>query len=151
MNSIARHSTQPHTLPEAPVVRVAARSAEAREPSHQSSITELVLTQHSPDEHLLLLPMVAHLSRITDRWITWVSPTRIDKSLLTSFGVDTNKIRLIQCDTEEDRRWILWEALSTGTSHTVIAAPGALSAEALSHLESAAHKGNSRGLLIRYR
>lgn len=119
--------------------------------TNPSSLTELVLTQHSPDANLLLLPMLAHLSKDCNRWITWISDTRIDRQLLEQFGVDTKKIRLIHSDCTESTRWILWEALNGGTSHTVIATPGIISESELAHLETAAQAGKSRGLLIHYR
>lgn len=116
-----------------------------------SGITELVLTEHSPDAQLLLLPMLAHLSRNHERWVTWISPTAIDRTTLDAYGVDMNRLRIIRCEDEESTRWILWEALNTGTSHTVIATPGELNDSGFAHLEEAAHASNSRALLIRYR
>lgn len=118
---------------------------------NNSGITELVLTQHSPDAQLLLLPMLAHLSRNNDRWITWITSAAIDRAALTAYGVETHKIRIIRSNDTESTRWILWEALNTGTSHTVIATPGELTDSGFTHLEEAAQTGNSRALLIRYR
>lgn len=119
--------------------------------SASSGITELVLTQHSPDAQLLLLPVLAHLSRNNERWITWITPAAIDRAALAAYGVETHKIRIIRNKDIESTRWILWEALNTGTSHTVIATPGELSDSGFVHLEEAAQAGNSRALLIRYR
>ncbi|GAB3110775.1 hypothetical protein G8770_21145 [Aestuariicella hydrocarbonica] len=119
--------------------------------STPSGITELVLTQHSPDTQMLLLPMLAYLSSNNDRWITWISDAPVDRNVLAAYGVDTHKIRVIRESSEESTRWILWEALSAGTSHTVIATLSDASEETVSHLESAAQEGNSHGLLIRYR
>ncbi len=121
--------------------------AEAR----SSSMTELVLTKHSPDAERLLLPMLAHLSRDTQRWVTWIYDTPVDRKLLNTYGVDTGKIRFIHTDSDECTRWLLWEALSTGTSHTVIATLNELNEEHLILLEKAANEGSSHGLLIRYR
>lgn len=119
--------------------------------ANSSGITELVLTQHSPDAHMLLLPMLAHLSRNAERWITWIADSPIDRLELASYGVDTDKIRIIRSNSDESTRWILWEALNTGTSHTVIATLDELSESGFDHLESAAQAGESRALLIRYR
>ena len=126
-------------------------SQEVSNPQQSSDITELVLTQHSPDAELLLLPMLAHLSRDAERWITWICDRKIDRKNLANYGVDTDKLRIIYSDNLEDTHWILWEALNAGTSHTVIATPGQLSDDAMSHFESAASGGDSRGLFIRYR
>lgn len=118
---------------------------------NNSGITELVLTQHSPDAQLLLLPMLAHLSRNNERWITWITPAAINREILAAYGVETHKIRIIRSADDEATRWILWEALNTGTSHTVIATPGELNDSGFTYLEEAAQNGNSRALLIRYR
>ncbi len=116
-----------------------------------SSITELVFTRHSSDKNLLLLPMIAHLSHIADRWISWITTTAIDAQQLQEFGVDTTKIRVIHANSEDDQRWILWEALHNGTSHTVVAFPDTFSKDDMAHFEHAARQGCSSGLIIRYR
>ncbi|WP_439134166.1 cell division inhibitor SulA [Pseudomaricurvus sp.] len=116
-----------------------------------SSITELVLTQHSPDAQMLLLPMLAHLSRNAERWITWITDAPVNRDELASYGVDTDKVRIIRSQSDESTRWILWEALNTGTSHTVIATLNELNENSFHHLETAAQAGESRALLIRYR
>ncbi len=116
-----------------------------------SDITELVLTQHSPDAELLLLPMLAYLSRDTERWVTWICDKKVDRQNLANYGVDTDKLRIVYSDQLNNTHWVLWEALNAGTSHTVIAAPGSLTDEEMHHFESAAQSGGSRGLFIRYR
>jgi len=116
-----------------------------------SGITELVLTQRAPEQHQLLLPMIAHLSRSRQRWLTWLTPGPIDRGLLEDYQVDLQTIRLIHIAEHSDSRWILWEALAEGNSHTVIASPGRLSEKDLRQLEAAAHKGECQGLLLRLR
>lgn len=116
-----------------------------------SGVTELVLTKHSPDQRMLLLPMIAHLSQQADRWITWVAPGPIERKLLESYGVDTNKLRIIHSQTEESTNWILWDALNNGTSHTVIGTVNKLNDQSIAHLEQAAQNGNAKALLVRYR
>ncbi|NHN35968.1 hypothetical protein G8764_01510 [Pseudomaricurvus alcaniphilus] len=127
------------------------QSQPQRQPKKTSSITELVFTRHSSDKNLLLLPMIAHLSRIADRWISWITTTAIDAQQLQEFGVDTTKIRVIHANSEDDQRWILWEALHNGTSHTVVAFPDTFSKDDMAHFEHAARQGCSSGLIIRYR
>lgn len=117
-----------------------------------AGITELVLTRNAPEQSHLLLPMVAHLSQsYPDRWLTWVNPGVIDRHALELYGVDTRCIRLIHTGNPQDVRWIAWEALATGTSHTVIAAPGKLTWKDVQLLEEAAQRGQSQGLLLRLR
>ena len=116
-----------------------------------SGITELVLTHRAPEQHQLLLPMIAHLSKSHQRWLTWLTPGPIDRGLLEDYQVDLQTIRLIHTPEYSDSRWILWEALAEGNSHTVIASPGRLSEKDLRQLEAAAHKGECQGLLLRLR
>lgn len=123
----------------------------SRAQKQTSDITELVLTKHSPDAELLLLPMLAYLSRDTERWVTWICDQKIDRQNLANYGVDTDKLRIVYSDQLHNTHWVLWEALNAGTSHTVIAAPGSLTDEEMHHFESAAQSGASRGLFIRYR
>lgn len=116
-----------------------------------SGVTELVLTKHSPDQLMLLLPMIAHLSQQADRWITWVTPGPIERAQLEQYGVDTTKLRMIHGQSQESANWILWDALNNGTSHTVIGEITKLSEQSFKHLENAALNGNAKALLVRYR
>ncbi|MYM62125.1 SulA-like leucine-rich domain-containing protein [Pseudomaricurvus sp. HS19] len=111
-------------------------------------ISELFLTERSPELSLLLMPLLAHLSRDDCRWITWIGPSRANRQLLEAYGVDIRRVRFVTTKGD-DQRWMLWEALRAGTSHTVIADGSALSEEDLAYLDQAAQKGNSRALLIR--
>lgn len=118
----------------------------------RAGITELVLTRNAPEQSHLLLPMVAHLSQShPDRWVTWVNPGAIDRQTLEHYGVDTKRIRLIHAANPRDVRWIAWEAMATGTSHTVIAAPGKLTRKDVQLLEEAAQRGQCQGLLLSLR
>ncbi|MGD8176494.1 cell division inhibitor SulA [Marinimicrobium sp. ARAG 43.8] len=115
-------------------------------------ITELVLTHNAPEQTQLLLPMIAHLSRTqNNRWVTWISPGPVDRQLLERYGVDSRAIRLIHAPESADSRWILWEALAKGNSHTVIASPGALNEREMKQLEAAAMQGQCQALLLRIR
>lgn len=116
-----------------------------------SGVTELVLTKQSPDQLMLLLPMVAHLSKQADRWITWVAPGPIERKLLESYGVDTAKLRIIHQYKPEQVTRILRDALSNGTSHTVIGAVEKLSDQTIGQLEQAAQQGQAKALLVSYR
>lgn len=130
----------------------AQRPSAALESQARAGITELVLTRNAPEQSHLLLPMVAHLSQnYPDRWLTWVNPGLIERHTLERYGVDTRRIRLIHTGNPEDVRWIAWEALATGTSHTVIAAPGKLKRRDIQLLEEAAQRGQCQALLLRLR
>jgi cell division inhibitor SulA len=116
-----------------------------------NGVTELVLTKHSPDQLMLLMPMIAHLSRTADRWITWVTPDAVDRSVIESYGVDTHKLRIIHESEQKTVAKIMWDALSNGTSHTVIGTISGLSEKSIGYMEQAASKGNAKALLVRYR
>lgn len=123
-------------------------------PSNQpgSGVTELVLANDSLEQLALILPMIAFLSQTkTDRWISWITPHPLTRQLLEAYGVNTKLIRFIHCADGENTRWIAWEALAAGTSHTVIASAGKLSDRELFQLEQAARQGNAQGLLLRLR
>lgn len=116
------------------------------------SVTELVLTRHAPDQAALLLPMIAWLSHNSaGRWISWVTSTNITRQLLEKFGVNTRNLRIIHCTDDQQARWITWEALARGNSHTVIASPGKLNDIEFAELEQAANSGQCQGILIRER
>jgi cell division inhibitor SulA len=120
-------------------------------PTKAFGVTELVLTSESPEQLHLLLPMLAYLSHNSgDRWITWISPKHLNRDLLAAYGVNTQCIRLIHCQ-DENPLWLIWEALASGTSNTVIASPGRLNEKELMQLEVAATKGECQGLLLRAR
>lgn len=133
------------------MINALASSVRGRE-TQPGGITELVLTHNAPEQTQLLLPTVAHLSRQQQqRWLTWISPGPVDRTLLADYGVDPWAIRVIHAPTETDQRWILWEALVRGNSHTVIASPGQLTDSELKQLEAAALRGQCQGLLLRMR
>lgn len=116
-----------------------------------SGVTELVLTSNSPEQLQFLLPMLAYISNQNEnRWITWIAPKYLNREVLEAYGVNTQTIRLIHCN-EESLLWVMWEALASGTSNTVIASPGRLSEKELTQLEIAAHKGKCQGLVLRAR
>ena len=133
-------------------MQAALRNQEQHTDHTKSGVTELVLSKDCPDHAELLLPMLAFLShQAKDQWITWVAPRGINQSLLSQYGVDTRKVRLIHPSSSDDVLWITWEALAAGNSHTVIASPGKLTEKELRQLENAAHCGHTQGLMLRLR
>ena len=117
-----------------------------------AGITEIVLSQQSPQPLQLVLPMLAHLSRgDQQRWITWISRQRLERRLLQAYGVDSAKLRLVYPTREADILWITWEALAAGNSHTVVASPGRISEQQFSQLDQAACQGEARGIMLRSR
>lgn len=120
-------------------------------PTKAFGVTELVLTSETSDQLHLLLPMLAYLSHNSaNRWITWISPKNLSRELLLAYGVNISCLQLIHCQ-DENPLWVIWEALASGTSNTVIASPGRLSEKELVQLEIAATQGECQGLLLRAR
>lgn len=125
--------------------------ANQSEALNQTAITELVLTKHSPDQAMVLLPMISHLTHTSDRWVTWVMDQRVSKQQLQSYGIDTQKLQILYAPAGENSRWMIWEALNSGTSECVIGTPGALNQQELQYMELAAKHGSCRGLMISYK
>lgn len=123
----------------------------------QHGVTELVLPVEQLSDmaavlQAMVLPMIAHLSqRDHSRWMTWIAPRGISRTLLETYGVDTQRLRIIHTQGESDCCWMVWEALNSGTSHTVIASPGVISEKAIAQLDAAAKSGKCDGLLLRFR
>lgn len=133
------------------MINSAALNQTQTKPAH-SGVTELILADDSLDQLSLILPMIAFLSQSrSDRWISWICPHPIGRQILESYGVNTQRLRFIHGKDGENARWIAWEALAAGNSHTVIASPGKLSDKELLQLEQAAHQGQCQGLLLRLR
>lgn len=125
-------------------------------PSHLNAtsygVTEIILPQSESYTHMLF-PMLAHLSHQTaDRWLTWIAPPpQLSKNILEQYGFNLERLRLVYTRTQEDIPWVLWDALVTGNSQTVVASPGNLLHVELQKFELAAQQGQSQGLFIRYR
>lgn len=126
------------------------QSANTAQEQVHHGITEVIL----PDERdfTVVMPTLAFLSHRTDhRWVTWILPDGITKSLLLQYQFDLSRIRLVHPRSKDEIFLLYWKALTTGTSHTVIGSPGKLSDNQISQLETAAHIGRCTGLLLRPR
>ncbi|HEY7885212.1 MAG TPA: hypothetical protein VIC08_09720 [Cellvibrionaceae bacterium] len=128
-------------------------SALARHSHSGGGLTELVLTDNSPQQEALIFSMAAHLSQQQDdRWLTWITSDRKAASRLQGrTDINMKALRLVYCGEPEDHLWMAWDALTLGNSHTVIASPGRLQEKAFSELERAAIAGSSQGILLRTR
>lgn len=120
--------------------------------SETSGITEITLSNSGENGHEIVLPMLAHLSRQAgDKWFTWVAPVGIDRNILEQYGFDLSRVRLVHTRNEEETLWVLWDALSNGTSGTVVASMDWLGKHDRDKLEHAAQKGSTTGLVLKYR
>ncbi|BFM06983.1 SulA-like leucine-rich domain-containing protein [Halioxenophilus aromaticivorans] len=120
--------------------------------SNSDHITELLVSKYCPDYLQLLLPMLSHQSRIAgSRWITWIANSKLDKQLLESFGVDTQKVRFVYPRDTDVIFDLVEEALVAGNSHCVVAVNENFLAEQMHLLNSAAKFGNAMGILVSHR
>ncbi len=124
-------------------------------------MTEVIIPQGQNSNHILM-PLVASLSKQqeqgfinhnpkhnSERWVTWITHRKPSKQQLELFGSDNTNIRVIHANTKQDNRWIIWEALSKGNSHTVIADIESISESDIEELELAATQGDCVGILTR--
>ncbi|TVZ39167.1 cell division inhibitor SulA [Alteromonadaceae bacterium 2753L.S.0a.02] len=119
--------------------------------NHDAGITEIILSVSEPP-YALALPMLAHLSRNTGgRWLTWVTSTPLSKHTLEEYGFNIENLRVIYAISNEQAKWITWEALQNGNSDAVVASLDGLSSKELQDLEAASLSGGCRGLLLRLR
>ncbi|SMF31195.1 Cell division inhibitor SulA [Alteromonadaceae bacterium Bs31] len=116
-------------------------------------ITEIHVSHSKPGESThrqeVILPMLAHLSKQSKlRWFTWIAPQGITKALLQAYGFELNNVQLVHPKSAADIRWLMWEALNSGTSETVVASTSDLTAADVNELEKASFNGSCRGLLL---
>lgn len=118
-----------------------------------AGITEIILSEFGDDQSAILLPMLAHLTnKCNDRWLTWIAPTGINKTLLQEYGFNLSRLRLIHPSKAIGKTGaLLWDALANGCSHTVVCTAHNLTEQDCRQLENAAIQGNTRGLLLRNR
>lgn len=115
------------------------------------SVTEIVVQDDNFSNIPMLMPLLAQLSQ-DDRWFVWIAPpVLLPKQLLLDAGIDLNKVILLNPDNKHSTYALAKQALSTGTSHSVISWPGYLSEGELNELEGAAKEGQSHGIIIRRR
>lgn len=123
----------------------------------KSRMTEVIIPQGQNSNHILF-PLVASLSKQqenellhsnTKRWVTWITDRKPSKQQLDSFGSNNINIRIIHTRVQEDNRWIIWEALNKGNSHTVIADIASVTKDDITQFESAAKHGYCVGILAR--
>ena len=115
-----------------------------------SGVTELVIP--GGDHQSVLLPMLRFLSEQNQQqWLTLISRNGQEQRWLKTQGVNPNTLRVIQGSSQNDILWMTWEALTNGTSHTVVAELGPQPQDVMKELERAAEQGCCRLILVRNR
>ncbi|MFT6790832.1 MAG: cell division inhibitor SulA [Cellvibrionaceae bacterium] len=114
----------------------------------QQRITE-VMVPFKHQSSRIVLPLVASLSHSScERWTTWITQYKPCREDLIRLGANVNALLVIRLQKETDPRWLIWEALKSGSSHTVISDHQRLSRDDLSDMEKAAAVGDSYGIAV---
>jgi len=132
-----------------------------------SRVTEVIVPKTSNSDNIVL-PLVASMTKqkvdavqkdgvnegmlqvkSEERWVTWITDRKPSYQQLKKFGASARALRIIHVEKNDDNRWIIWDALNTGNSHTVIADIHILSKEDVVLMETAAINGQCTGTLVR--
>ena len=115
-------------------------------------VTEVIIPQ-GQNSNTVVFPLVASLSQpssnhtSTERWVTWITDRKPSTQQINNLGASASSLRIIHTKAENDSRWIIWEALRAGNSHTVIADAHHISNTDLKEMEIAAQKVNCTGII----
>ena len=121
-------------------------------------ITEIIIPQ-GQNSNTIVFSLVASLSKQpaekaitkkseTTRWVTWITGRKPNIQQMHNMGASANILRMVHTQKTNDYRWVLWEALRTGNSHTVIADMKCLSDSDLKDMEAAAAIGKCNGIIL---
>ncbi|GAA0683965.1 SulA-like leucine-rich domain-containing protein [Marinobacterium maritimum] len=116
-----------------------------------SRVTEILLHNSQVSLHPVLLPMIAQLSR-DSRWLTLVNPPAdLSRELLNQAGAVTGHILSLHSrDGKHEPLKLCQQALSAGTSHTVITWCESGRTTPLHQLDLAATQGGAQAILVRH-
>lgn len=116
-----------------------------------SRVTEILLHNSQVSLHPVLLPMIAQLSR-ESRWLTLINPPAdLSREILSQAGATTGHILSLHSkDGSHEPIKLCQQALSAGTSHTVIAWCESGRTTPLHQLELTAIKGDAQAILVRH-
>jgi cell division inhibitor SulA len=115
-------------------------------------MTEVII----PDQEMsnsIIHPLVTSLSNqqksIEQPWVTWITKNKPSITNIQALGASIEKLRIVHTQDGKDNRWIIWEALQKGNSHTVVVDSEFISEEDMRELETAANIGNCAGIVFR--
>lgn len=112
-------------------------------------LTEVIIPKDRNTKNIVLPLVASHSNLDKNQWLTWITYQQPEQQELVRFGASINTLRIIHQPAGTDTRWIIWEALQAGNSHTVVADCSGLSVADLKELEKAANLGRTDGILIR--
>ncbi len=118
-------------------------------PQPARNIAEVIIPEFT-ESSSIILPIVASMTQQqASGWTTWVTPDMPSKTALESLGADLSRLRIVHVNNIDDARWIIWQALAQGNSHTVIAEQSVWNTQDVVDMEVAALKGNNTtGILV---
>ena len=116
----------------------------------EKGLTEIVLSDNTQQSLSMVLPMLAHISHQNqDKWLTWIAPHGVSKETIKEYNFANHKVRLVHTSDQSNILKLFQDALSNGTSDTVVVNIDALSEDARMQLEQASNSGNTNGLILR--
>ncbi|MFT5420920.1 MAG: cell division inhibitor SulA [Candidatus Endobugula sp.] len=134
------NETQTDPLPTLPAV-------EPR-PKKTRKIAELIIPSFT-ESNAIILPILASLSQQSgQQWTTWITHRTPSKAMLEQMGADLSRLRIVHIKKTSDARWVVWQALAQGNSHTVVAEQGHWRQDDIKDMELAADTGNCSGILV---
>jgi cell division inhibitor SulA len=120
-----------------------------QKPSYRR-MTEVIIPQGQHYQGIIF-PLVASFSQQDSaRWVTWFTDCKPSREQLAQFGADITHLRIIHTTHFDDYRWILWDALNTGNSHTIIAEMPTINSHDIEQFELAAGNGHCIGIIVRH-
>jgi len=133
--------------------------AEAARPEEDkiTRMTEVIIPRSSNSDNIIF-PLVASMTKQSslytptntqERWLTWITDRKPSSQQLKQFGANIKTMRIIHVEKSNDNRWIIWDALNTANSHTVIADIESINSNDIEKMELAAKEGNCTGVLVR--
>jgi cell division inhibitor SulA len=97
----------------------------------------------------IIFPIIASQSlQSSTEWTTWITHRTPTKAGLAELGADLTRLRIVHVSKETDVRWMVWQALALGNSHTVIAEQTAWPNSDMMDMERAAQQGQTRAILM---
>ncbi len=117
-------------------------------PLKTSHLAEVIVPSVN-DSQSIVLPIVASLSQQTsERWLTWITHHTPSKAILSMFSANFTHLRIVHIKKNSDARWVIWQALAQGNSHTVIAEQSHWEDSDKMDMEKAARIGDSKAVFI---
>lgn len=129
--------------------RQATKNASVKENHIVPRYISEVIVPNFTKNHCVVSPIVAAMSQsASSDWITWITHRMPSRTQLEILGAKLSRLRIIYIKENTDARWIVWQALAQGNSHSVIAEQSIWDKTDIKDMETAAKIGNTQGILV---